>query len=343
MRAPPVAVLALLLAGCGGATRPAPEPRPAAPPAGSRAVAVSARPAARLLPARAQALITAETENQLLVADLPGGRVIRRIRLPDDPENVASSGKGGVVVVVSSGAGKVTLLDRDTLRPLRVLGGFASAHIPAFSPDGGHAYVTDDARGTLTAIRLSDAAVTSTVLVGAGAHHLSFSPDQRRLWIALGESARQIAILNTSDPDRPRLINQFTPGFLAHDLSFTPDGGRVWITSASGPDVAVFDARDHRLLFRVRVGPAPQHVVFYGRAAYLTSGYGSVIERVDTATGRVLERTGAPYGSFELDAAHGYVTSASLLRGTLAVYNTQLRQLSVHRLAPTTRDLAVLP
>jgi DNA-binding beta-propeller fold protein YncE len=195
-------------AGCGGTTRPAHQPRPAAPPAGSRAVTVSARPAARLLPARAQALIAAETENQLLVADLPGGRVIRRIRLPDDPENVASSGKGGVVVVVSSGAGKVTLLDRDTLRPLRVLGGFASPHIPAFSPDGGHAYVTDDARGTLTAIRLSDAAVTSTVLV---------------------------------------------------------------------------------------------------------------------------------------DAAHGYVTSASLLRGTLAVYDTRLRQLSVHRLAPTTRDLAVLP
>jgi DNA-binding beta-propeller fold protein YncE len=301
MRAPPVAVLALLLAGCGGATRRAQEPRTAAPPAGSRAVAVSARPAARPLPARAQALITAETENQLLVADLPGGRVIRRIRLPHDPENVASSGKGGVVVVVSSGAGKVTLLDRDTLRPLRVLGGFASPHMPAFSPDGGHAYVTDDARGTLTAIRLSDAAVTSTVLVGAGAHHLSFSPNQRRLWIALGESARQIAILDTSDPDRPRLINRFTPGFLAHDLSFTPAG----------------------------------------RYAYLTSGYGSVIERVDAATGRVLARTGAPYGSFELDAAHGYVTSASLLGGTLAVYNTQLRQLSVRRLAPTTRDLVI--
>jgi hypothetical protein len=136
-----------------------------------------------------------------------------------------------VIAVVSSKAGKVTLLDRDTLRSIKVFGGFDSLHIPAFD------------------------ALTMGV--------------------------------------------QF------------------------------------------RVGPPPQHVVFEGRFAYLTSGYGATIEKVDTASGHVLDRTSAPYGSFELDAADGYVTTSSLLRGTLAVYDSQLKLLRVRALAPAARDVAI--
>ena len=38
-----------------------------------------------------QALVTAETENRLLVVDLPSGRVVRRIPLPPDPEDIAAA------------------------------------------------------------------------------------------------------------------------------------------------------------------------------------------------------------------------------------------------------------
>lgn len=331
-------VLSLLLAGCG-ATDPVKAPRPA--PARSRAVTVASHLARATSSPHLQALVTDETENRLLVVDLPSGRVARRITLPADPEDLAAVGNGGVVIVVSSKAGKVTMLERDTLRPIKVFAGFDSPHIAAVSADGSHAYITDDARGTLTVIRLADMSVTSTVRVGVGAHHITSSPDQQRLWVALGESASRIAILDTTDPDHPRLIARFNPGFLAHDLSFTPDGREVWITSAAGPAVAGFDARNHRLLFRVPVGPPPQHLVLGGRYAYLTSGNGATIEQVGIASRRVVARTTAPYGSFELDAANGYVATSSLLRGTLAVYNPQLKLLHVVRLAPSTREVAI--
>ncbi len=185
--------------------------------------------------------------------------------------------------------------------------------------------------------------MVSRIAVGPGAHHLSFRPDQRRLWIALGESARTVEILDTSDPARPRLIGRFDPGYAAHDLSFTPDGQRVWVTSATAADVGVFSSRGHRLLFRLPVGPPPQHIAFAGPYAYLTSGYGSTIEKVALATGRVLERTSAPYGSFELDARNGYVVTSSLLRGTLAVYDRQLTPVHELHLAQAARDVAIAP
>jgi hypothetical protein len=112
-------------------------------------------------------------------------------------------------------------------------------------------------------------------------------------------------------------------------------------SETSGDDVTAFDARDERVLFHVRVGTPPQHLPFDGGYAYLTSGYGGTIERVDAATGRVLRRTTSPYGSFELAAGDGYIATSSLLRGTLAIYTPGLKLLRVVSLAPATREVAI--
>jgi YVTN family beta-propeller protein len=334
---PMLAAMTLTLAGCGASAPVHPVPIAAEPSAARPAAAkprlraVTAKPAPR-------ALVTAETENRLIVVDLRRGRVIRRIAVPADPENVVVR---SLAVVVNSTAGAVTLVDPYSLRIVEVLGGFGSPHIPAISPDGKHAYVTDDARGTLSVIDLFTRRVASRIAVGPGAHHLSFRPDQRRVWLALGESARRIVMLDTSEVAGPRVIGQFDPGFRAHDLAFSPDGRRVWVTSAIGRSVAVFRARDHRRLFDVPVGPPPQHLVFGGRFAYLTSGYGGTIEKVDATTGRVLRRASAPYGSFELDTADGFVVASSLLRGTLSIYDSELRHPRVLRVAPAARDVAI--
>jgi DNA-binding beta-propeller fold protein YncE len=327
-------------AGCGGTAH-------TSPPAGKRptvhaAAPVGGRPVAqrkRVSHPRPLALVAAESSNRLLIADLPAGKVIRRVSVASGPQYVAA--EPGLAVVSSPAAGVVTLLERKPLHVTKVFHGFGAPHITEISPDGEHAYVTDDTRGTLSVIRLSDARVTSTVDVGIGAHHMGSSPNQHRLWIALGESASKIVIVDTTDVERPRVLGSFEPGFLAHDLSFNPDGRTVWITSATGPDVTVFRAGDHRLLFRVAVGPPPQHVAFRGRYAYLTSGYGSSIEKVAASTGKIIKRARAPYGSFELDANDGFVATASLLNGELAVYTPALELLHVRKLAAATRDLAI--
>jgi YVTN family beta-propeller protein len=339
-------MLGALAAGCGGGSKHASRTTTAETVAAVRPAAPAVRPtAARLASAavpRVQALVTDETENRLLVVDLPSGRVVRRLAMPTDPEDVAAnSGACSSVVVTSGTAGQVTVLDRETLRRRSVIGGFGTPHIAAIAPGGAYAYVTDDARGTVTVIYLGTPRVTSTIEVGASAHHLSFDITHRLAWVALGESARTIVILGIADLAHPRVIGRFDPGFPAHDVEFSPDGQQAWVSSADGPDVSVFGAADRRTLFRVPVGPGPQHVAFAGRFAYLTSGYGGVIERVDAATGRVLNRAKAPYGSFELDAGGAYVVASSLLRGTVAIYDPQLVLRHVISVAPAAREIAL--
>jgi DNA-binding beta-propeller fold protein YncE len=298
-----------------------------------------------------QALVTSPSEDRLLVVDLRSGRVLRQIRVPGDPGYLAAIGSGGPVVVASSLAGTVTLLGGTSLHVMRVLNGFTDPEMPAMSPDGEYAYVTEGAPGRVAVIQLTDDKITSRVFVGAGAHHLAFSPNLQQVWVALGQSAATIVILSTvldsppspssvvGDPGRPHLVARLGPGYLAHDVQFTPDGRQVWITSASSTSVGVFSARTRRLLFRIPGGPPPQHVVFAGHYAYITSGYGSSIEQVSLLSGRVLTRVAAPYGSFDLDASGGYVVTSSLLRGTLAIYNTRLHLLRVRRIAPSAEDV----
>jgi DNA-binding beta-propeller fold protein YncE len=315
---------------------------------------VAARRLASVIkPPPLEALVTAQTEDRLLVMNLQSGRILRRIQIPGNPGYVATMGSGGPVAVVSSASGTVTMLGGRSLHVINVLRAFGAPHIPAMSPDGGYAYVTDDSRGQVAAIRLFDAKVVSRTFAGAGAHHLAFSPNLQQVWVALGESASTIGVLSTVvsrpaapasvrvSPGHPRLVGRFRPGYLAHDLLFAPNGRQVWITAANRADVGAFSARTHRLLFRVRAGPPPQHVAFDGRYAYLTSGYGSRIEQVSVTTGRVLKRVAAPYGSFELDAGGGYVVTSSLLRGTLAIYDRQLRLLRVRHVGPSAEDVAI--
>jgi DNA-binding beta-propeller fold protein YncE len=297
--------------------------------------------------------VTAQTEDRILVVNVPGGRLVRQATIPGDPDYVAvAQGAGGIVVVVSSGSGAVTLLDRDTLRAIRVFRGLDSPHIPATSPDDKYAYVTEDQAGDLTTVGLANDRILSRTFVGAGAHHLAISPDERQIWVALGQAAPTITILSTVvdnppgsspvlDPGHPRVVERFDPGFLAHDLLFSPDGKQVWITSADTSDVTVFSARTHHLLFRVAAGPPPQHLAFGNGYTYITSGYGGSIEQVSLGAGRVLRRVHAPYGSFELDAAGGYVLTSSLLTGTLAIYTRHLQLLHARHLAPSTEDVAI--
>jgi DNA-binding beta-propeller fold protein YncE len=333
-------ILSALLAACGGSGSHRRTPPHAVTVASSKPTAGLALADHRPLPPE-RAFVTAETENRLLVVAIPSGRVVRRIALPPDPEDLATAGDGGPIVVVSAAAGKVTLIGGDSLQPLKTLGGFDHPHIAAVAPDRRYAYVTDDAPGTLTAIDLTRLRVTSTIHVGTGAHHLSFDLKDRWAWVALGESARAFVLVSTSDFGHPREAGRFSTGSPIHDVAISPDGTRVWATSAAGRDVTVLDGFDGGVRFRVPVGAPPQHVALAGRYAYLTSGYGGVVEQVDARTGHVVTRARSPYGSFELAADGRYVVTSSLLRGTLAIYTPELKLLRVVHLAPATREVAL--
>jgi DNA-binding beta-propeller fold protein YncE len=204
------------------------------------------------------------------------------------------------------------------------------------------AYVTDDGSGRLDVIRLSGRPrLVRSVFVGASAHHLSVSPSGNQMWVALGERARTIVVLDVSDPWRPKVVGRFDPGFQAHDVAFSSDW-RVWVTASDRRSVTIFDSRTLRPVARVAAGAPPQHVAFGPiREAFVTSGYGSSLEIVDRSSGRVLRTVRVPYGSFNVSTFGGFVITSSLLRGTVTELTDRGRVWMSRHYAPATRAIAV--
>jgi DNA-binding beta-propeller fold protein YncE len=268
--------------------------------------------------------------NELVVVSLPGGRVVRRIPVASDPKTVPAA-PGRPVAVVSPGSGTVTVFSV-ALRRVAVFRGFRSPQLATFTPDGEYLLVTDAAAGTLTSIELARMRVVGRVAVGTGAHHLAVGPNDRRAWVALGESASTIVVADVADPRHMRVLRRLHPATQAHDIAFYPDRRTVWVSSSSQPYISVYRAASGRLLDTVPAGRAPQHALFAGGHAYVTSGYGSSIEMVDPVRRTILKRAKLPYGSFNLASAARWLVATSVLNGEVTV----LRAATLRRRAQTT-------
>lgn len=290
------------------------------------------------------ALVTAETQNQVVEVELPTGRILGRLHVPADPQNVVAT--SSLAVVVSTRAGAVTLVDPTPLRVVRVFRGFGAPHIPALSPYGRFAYVTDDARGQLVTIDLRRRRIVSRIFVGLGAHHLAISPDGSRGWVALGERARTISVVDLEHPARPRLVGYVDPLGAAHDLAFGPHGRRVWVTYDDSASVGVFDAETGRRVRRLAAGTPPQHLAFdpFSNAAhaYVTSGDDGTLRIVSLRTGRTIRVVRTAPGSFNVATGGGLVLTSSLTNGTVTELDDTGRLLLQRRVAPAARDVTLL-
>jgi DNA-binding beta-propeller fold protein YncE len=281
------------------------------------------------------ALVTAETANEVLAVSLGkyGGHILRRVHI-DEPLMIASASHGPAVVV--NPRGTVTLLAWHTLQPIKTFHGFRAPKVAEVTPNGRLAYVTDERTGDLTMIDLRQRRIVGRVFVGLRAHHFGISPDGRRIWVALGETATTIVRLDASNPRRPRAVGRFHPRFGAHDIAFAPSGGTVLVTSPSNSTVSAYAAggRHPRLLWYAGAGRGPEHVVFSGAEAVVSSGYSSSLHalRWRHPSAGDQARAEVPYGSFNLATYGGFVVTTSLFTGQV----TELRGGDLHRLWTTT-------
>ena len=287
------------------------------------------------------ALVVAEASNEVLTVSLGphGGRVLERVRIAD-PLMVAAPLHGPAVVVNPHGT--VTLLGWHSLRPIKIFRGFVRPEVAAIAPGDRYAYVSDAGSGRLVVVDLKRRRIVHRVFVGAKAHHLDFSPDGKRLWVSLGETATTIVRVDTSNLRQPRVAGRIHPRVSAHGVEFSPSGRTVWVSSSAASFVTVFDAATGTVLHRIAAGKGPQEIAFSGKRALITSGYGSSLEAVSWRTYGRHGSVAMPYGSFNLATLGGNVVTSSVLTG----YVTELRAGTLERmwmtkLAPVTRYVAI--
>jgi DNA-binding beta-propeller fold protein YncE len=285
------------------------------------------------------ALATADTEAHVVAVALASGRVSARVQTLEGPRSI-ERGPGVSAIVAHTSQGAISLLEGAPPRVRRVLRGFAEPRYTAVR--GRYAFVSDSGHGDVTVVDLERGRVVHRAPAGDHARHLSLSPDGRTLWVALGSSAAAIAVLDVSDPVRPRVIRHVRPPFLAHDVGFAPDGRRVWVTAGRERRAAVYrphGARPDRLL---AADEAPQHVGFAGALAYVTSGDSGTLQRRSAESGELRSSTPIPRGSYNVQPAAGRVLTPSLMHGTLTLLDPRGHVLASPKVARAAHDACVV-
>lgn len=302
----------------------------AAPFAGSRipdALAAAAGPVA---------LVTADTEAHVVAFELATGRI--RARIPTRPGPRSIERVGRVAVVAHTDMGAVSLLDGSALSVVHVLDSFQEPRYTAASHDGRHAFVTDSGRVELATIDVARREVVGRLRLSLWPRHLSLSPDGRTLWIGLGTASPRFAVVDVSQPQRPRLLGTIVPPFPMHDVGMAPGGRRAWVTSGTARTIAVYDVRSGRVLRELPADEAPQHVTFLDGRAFVTSGGSGTLRVYDEPSAELLHRSSIPVGSYNVQFAGGVVFTPSLDAGTLCVVDTTGRVRSSVRVAPSSHD-----
>src|SRR6266511_77606 len=164
------------------------------------------------------ALVTADTNSSVVAVDPFRGRVLRRISTHADPRSIELVGETAVIAHTAVGA--VTLLHGPSLEIRSVLHSFDEPRYTAGAPDHRHAFVTDSGRRDVAVLDVVRGRVIARLRLGQWPRHVS-----------LGTEAREVAVVDVSNPAHPRLAAKIRPPFLGHDVGFVPGGRQVWVTS----------------------------------------------------------------------------------------------------------------
>ncbi len=306
--------------------------------AGAATLVAAPRALAEMAAGTEVALVTADEEARLVAVDLASGRVRRYVPTLAKPRSIEAVGP--MAVVAHSELGAVSLVRAATLRVEHVLRGFGEPRYTAGHPDGRHAYVSDAKRGEVVVLDVIRGAVLSRVPVGALARHITIDPRGRTLWVALGAKAEEVAVVDVSRRARPRLVDRFRPPFLAHDVGWAPGGNRVWVSSGDRNELALYAARNGRLL-RLTADRPPQHFTFRGELVFVASGESGTL-RVHRVGGEQLRTTAIPDDSYNVQQAHGWVVTPGLGTGTLCALDRSGRVRWQRTIARSSHDACIV-
>ncbi len=286
------------------------------------------------------AFVTADLDSHVVLVELASGTVVGRIRTAPGPRSIESV-HGTTALIAHTGHGAVTLIDAVSRRIRAELEGFEAPRYTAVHPRHPLAYVTDSTSEEIVVVDAERTKILWRTRIPGPARHVSVSPDGSTLWTALGTKAERIAVLDTSDPRRPKLVRTFAAPFLAHDVVFAPDGHAVWVTSGSERRVALYRADSRRPARTISADASPQHVAFADDKAFVASGDDGTLRR-HRLDGELLRKARVPVGSYNVTVAYGRIVTPSLGKGTVSVLDRNGRVRTVRRVARAAHDACIL-
>jgi YVTN family beta-propeller protein len=165
------------------------------------------------------------------------------------------------------------------------------------SPSGRQLYIANSDAGVVTVVDTAVNKVTAKVPISAGPpQFLAFSPDGRKVYVSVWNTARTIAAVSVLDTTTNRIIATIpvhTRPFLA---AVSRDGKRIYVPNHDTGTVSVIDAVTNKLLTDFPTPPNPHSISFSrnGARAYAADHESNVVAVIDTARNTVIATIPVP-------------------------------------------------
>jgi DNA-binding beta-propeller fold protein YncE len=193
--------------------------------------------------------------------DLATGKIEREGKVGPEPEGVAVSPDGSLVVATSELASLAHFIDARSGRLLDSLPVGTRPRFALFLDRGRQVWVSSEQRGTITVFDVATRRITHTIdLVDSfdieepvQAVEMAATRDGRRVFVAMGRSNRVAEI----DPGTFKVVRSFPTGFRTWGVALSPDEKRLYAPSGLDGALTIVDLERNRVARRVELGGKP--------------------------------------------------------------------------------------
>ena len=245
---------------------------------------------------REKLFVTLPLVNQVAVIETRTWKVVNYVDTGVKPTSIALQPDQKYVWISNDGnkgeESGVTVIDSVTLKVAAQISTGAGRHEIVISNDNQFAFISNRESGTVSVIDVAKLAKVNDVKVGPNLVSLASSELSKAIY-AVSETNGSVAVINTKGEVLTRI--KTNPG--SRSIRFAPGGRYGFVVNTSANTVNIFDTATNRLLHEVKVGKAPDQVIFTDTFAFVRSLETETVAMIRLATiGTEVDVTDFPGG-----------------------------------------------
>jgi YVTN family beta-propeller protein len=213
---------------------------------------------------RENLFVTLPLVNQVAVIDTRNWKVVNYVDTGVKPTSITLQPDQKYLWVGNDGDGKVTVIDVATQKVAAQIATGAGRHELVVTADNRFAFISNRESGTLSVIDIAKLEKIKDVKVGPNPVSLALSELSKAVYAVTNDS---VAVINTEGEVLARIPSK--PG--ARMVRFAPGGRYGFLLNTAQSTVNIFDTASNRVLHEVKVGKAPDQVIFTDTFAFIRS------------------------------------------------------------------------
>ena len=214
--------------------------------------------------------VTLPLINQVAVIDTRGWKVMTYIDAGTTPTRITVQPDQQYMWVGNDSKEKesgVTVIDTTNLKVAAKIPTGAGQHDVVISNDNRFAFVSNTGSGTVSIIDIRKLAKLNDVKVGPEPVSMALSELSKALY-AVSETDGAVTVIGEQDQ---QVLAQMKTKPGAHSIRFAPGGRYGFVLNTKESTVTIFDAASNRIVHEVKVGKAPDQIIFSDTFAFVRS------------------------------------------------------------------------